>query len=79
MPIFERPMLSSDTGLARSMPDGLHRDRDPASLNINSFESIPTNDITSISFILSHPISVYRFKNLVYIETFIARFLYSRI
>jgi hypothetical protein len=75
MPLFDRRTFT-DGALARSMPVNVFQ-RD---LNaMASFESVPTNDITSISFILNNPISVYRFKHLRFIEILIARFLYNKI
>ena len=76
-PIFERPLFRGNDGsVARSLPSlSAQTER----VNMASFESVPTNDITSISFILANPIAVYRFKHLRFIEILIARFIFSRI
>ena len=77
-PIFERPLFRGNDGsVARSLPSlsAPAEGRGPQA----SFESVPTNDITSISFILANPIAVYRFKHMRFIEILIARFIFSRI
>ena len=79
-PIFERPLFRGNDGsVARSLPSLSTPAPAEGRGNMASFESVPTNDITSISFILANPIAVYRFKHMRFIEILIARFIFSRI